>query len=94
VFLIGSLLMNSKLEEWKALAAIENKKARKSWGYFIEKKSFPRSGQAISKNLSKEAKKINRMLGRGYTKQTIAKRLHTTTNRVGQIITSYGLPIR
>ena len=92
MFLIGLLLMNSKLEEWKALAVLENKKARKSWGYFLEKKTFPKSGQPISNNLSKEAKKINKMLGRGYTREHIAKRLQTTTNRVGQIITSYGLP--
>ena len=84
--------MNSKLEEWKALAKLENKRARQKWGYFIEKKSFPKSGQPVSDNLSEEAKLINKMLKRGRTKEHIAKRLETTTNRVGQIITSYGLP--
>jgi len=84
--------MTSKLEEWKALAKLENKRARQKWGQFVERKVFPKSGQPVTQVLSLEAKKINRMLGRGRSKEHIAKNLNTTTNRVGQIITSYGLP--
>lgn len=83
--------MTSKLDEWKALAKLENKRARQRWGHFIEKR-IPNSRNQIAQILSEDAKKINKMLGRGYTKELIAKRLDTTTNRVGQIITAYGLP--
>lgn len=83
--------MNSKLEEWKALAKLENKRARQRWGHFIEKR-IPNSRNKIAEVLSEDAKLINKMLKRGRSKERIAKHLETTTNRVGQIITAYGLP--
>ena len=60
-------------------------------GHFIEKR-IPNSRNQIAQVLSEDASKINKMLGRGYTRELIAKRLNTTTNRVGQIISAYGLP--
>ena len=83
--------MTSKLDEWKALAKLENKRARQKWGHFIEKR-IPNSRNQIAQVLSNDAKLINKMLKRGRSKEHIAKHLDTTTNRVGQIITAYGLP--
>jgi len=83
--------MTSKLDEWKALAKLENKRARQKWGHFIEKR-IPNSRNQIAEVLSEDAKLINKMLKRGRSRERIAKHLETTTNRVGQIISAYGLP--
>ena len=50
----------------------------------LYRKRIPNSRNQIAQVLSEDASKINKMLGRGYTRELIAKRLNTTTNRVGR----------
>ncbi len=90
-YLIGLLKMTSKIAEMQAMAAIENDKARRSWGMMYHSKAITTHAEKLLE-LSKNAKRVNRMLKRGRTLAQIAKQMGSSKQTVGQLISIYKLP--
>ena len=83
--------MKSKIAEMQAMAAVENDKARRSWGMMYHSKSIRTHAEKLLE-LSKNAKRVDRMLKRGRTIAQIAKQMGSTKQTVGQLISIYKLP--
>ena len=78
-------MMKSKIAEMQAMAAVENDKARRSWGMMYHSKSIRTHAEKLLE-LSKNAKRVDRMLKRGRTLAQIAKQMGSTKQTVGQLI--------
>ena len=57
-------MMKSKIAEMQAMAAVENDKARRSWGMMYHSKSIRTHAEKLLE-LSKNAKRVDRMLKEG-----------------------------
>jgi len=82
---------NSLIIEMLAMAAIENEKVRRSWGLMYHQKSIRTHAEKLL-DLSKNAKRVDRMLKRGRSLEHIARRLGSSKQTVGQLISIYKLP--
>jgi DNA-binding NarL/FixJ family response regulator len=83
--------MTSKIAEMQAMAALENDKARRSWGLMYHSKHIRTHAERLL-DLSKNAKRVDRMLKRGRTLDHIAKQMGSSKQTVGQLISIYKLP--
>ena len=79
------------IDEMKALAAVENDRVRRSWGMMYHAKHIRTHAEKLL-DLSKNAKRVDRMLKRGRTLDHIAKQMGSTKQTVGQLISIYKLP--
>ena len=83
--------MSRKIAEMQAMAALENENTRRSWGMMYHPKAITTHAEKLL-NLSKNAKRVNRMLKRGRTLAHIAKQMGSSKQTVGQLISIYKLP--
>lgn len=84
--------MNNLIAEMQAMAAVENDKVRRSWGVFYHHSKEIRTHAEKLLELSKNAKRVDRMLKRGRDLEHIAKQMGFTKQTIGQLISVYKLP--
>mgnify|MGYP003115765369 CR=1 FL=1 len=84
-------MTNRTIAEMQALAAVENDKVRRSWGLMYHAKHIRTHAEKLL-DLSKNAKRVDRMLKRGRDLEHIAKRLGASKQTIGQLISIYKLP--